>query len=34
MTADDLDAVVAYIRTVPPISNKVVRTDFQAKAFP
>jgi mono/diheme cytochrome c family protein len=34
MTAEDLDAVVAYIRTVPPIPNKVARTDFQTKAFP
>ena len=34
MTADDLDAVVAYIRTIPPIANKVERTDFQKKAFP
>jgi mono/diheme cytochrome c family protein len=34
MTAEDLDAVVAYIRTVPPIKNQVERTDFQKKAFP
>ena len=34
MTADDLDAVVAYLRTIPPIKNKVDRTDFQRKAFP
>ena len=34
MTADDLDAVIAYIRTIPPIANKVERTDFQKKAFP
>ena len=34
MTAEDLDAVVAYIRTIPPIKNKVERTDFQKKAFP
>jgi mono/diheme cytochrome c family protein len=34
MTADDLDAVVAYVHTLPPISNKVDRTDFQKKAFP
>jgi mono/diheme cytochrome c family protein len=34
MTPEDLDAVVAYVRTIPPISNKVVRTDFQMKAFP
>ena len=34
MTAEDLDAVVAFIRTIPPIKNKVERTDFQKKAFP
>jgi len=34
MTAEDLDAVVAYVRTIPPINNKVERTDFQKKAFP
>jgi mono/diheme cytochrome c family protein len=34
MTADDLDAVIAYIRTIPAIKNKVERTDFQKKAFP
>ncbi|MCX5512411.1 c-type cytochrome [Kaistia algarum] len=34
MTNEDLDAVVAYLRTVPPIKNKVERTDFQMKAFP
>lgn len=34
MTPEDLDAIVAYIRTIPPISNKVERTDFQNKAFP
>jgi mono/diheme cytochrome c family protein len=34
MTADDLDAVIAYIRTIPVIKNKVERTDFQKKAFP
>jgi len=33
MTAADLDAVVAYIRTIPPIKNAVERTDFQKKAF-
>jgi mono/diheme cytochrome c family protein len=33
MTEDDLDAVVAFIRTIPPIKNKVERTDFQKKAF-
>ena len=34
MTPEDLDAVVAYVRTIPPIVNKVERTDFQMKAFP
>jgi mono/diheme cytochrome c family protein len=34
MTPDDIDAVVAFLRTVPPIKNKVERTDFQKKAFP
>ena len=34
MTAEDLDAVVTFVRTIPPISNKVERTDFQKKAFP
>ncbi len=34
MTADDLDAVVAYIRTIPPVVNKVERTEFQKTAFP
>jgi mono/diheme cytochrome c family protein len=34
MTADDLDAVVAYLRTIPPKPNKVERTDFQKEAFP
>ncbi len=34
MTPDDLDAVVAYIRSIPPIVNKVERTDFQKTAFP
>jgi mono/diheme cytochrome c family protein len=34
MTADDVDAVIAYIRTIPAIKNKVERTDFQQKAFP
>jgi mono/diheme cytochrome c family protein len=34
MTPQDLDAVVAYVRTIPPIVNKVQRTDFQMKAFP
>jgi mono/diheme cytochrome c family protein len=34
MTEEDLDAVVAYLRTIPPIKNKVERTEFQLKAFP
>ena len=34
MTPEDVSAVVAYLRTVPPISNKVERTPFQQKAFP
>jgi mono/diheme cytochrome c family protein len=34
MTDEDLDAVVAYLRTVPPVNNQVERTDFQTKAFP
>jgi len=34
MTAEDLDAVVAYLRTVPPVKNQVERTDFQKTAFP
>ncbi len=34
MTADDVDAVIAFIRTLPPVVNKVERTDFQKTAFP
>ncbi|MCB1502507.1 MAG: c-type cytochrome [Bauldia sp.] len=34
MTPEDLDAVVAYVRTIPPVVNKVERSDFQKKAFP
>lgn len=34
MTDEDLDAVVAYVRTIPPVKNKVERTDFQKKVFP
>jgi mono/diheme cytochrome c family protein len=34
MTPEDLDAVVAYVRTIPPIKNKVARTEFQITAFP
>lgn len=33
MTDQDLDAVVAYIQTLPPVANKVERTDFQKTAF-
>ena len=33
MTDQDLDAVVAFIQTLPPISNKVERTEFQKTAF-
>ena len=33
MTDVDLDAVIAYLRTVPAIPNKVERTDFQKTAF-
>lgn len=34
MTPEDLDAVVAYLPTVPPVNNQVERTDFQKAAFP
>ena len=34
MTPEDLDAVVAFIRSIPPIKNTVERTNFQKKAFP
>ena len=34
MTDEDIAAVIAYLRTIPPIKNQVVRTDFQKKAFP
>lgn len=34
MTRPDLDAVVAYLRTIPAVPNKVERTAFQQKAFP
>jgi mono/diheme cytochrome c family protein len=34
MSAQDLEAIVAYLRTLPPVANKVERTAFQAKAFP
>jgi hypothetical protein len=33
MTAEDLDAVVAYLRTIPPVVNKVERSALQKKAF-
>ena len=33
MTDQDLDAVIAYLRTVPPIRNVVERTDFQKANF-
>jgi mono/diheme cytochrome c family protein len=33
MKAEDLDAVVAYLRTVPPVVNKVERSALQKKAF-
>lgn len=33
-TEEDLDAIVAYLRTIPPIRNEVVRTEFQQQAFP
>lgn len=33
MTDQDLDAVIAYLRTVPPIKNVVERTDFQKANF-
>jgi len=34
MTESDLDAVVAYLRSIPPVSNKVERTEFQMANFP
>jgi hypothetical protein len=34
MTEDDLDAVVAYLRTIPAVRNEVERTEFQEQAFP
>jgi mono/diheme cytochrome c family protein len=33
MTDEDLNAVIAFIRTIPPIKNAVERTDFQKNAF-
>lgn len=34
MTAEDVDAIVAYLRTIPAVKNKVERTAFQEQAFP
>jgi len=33
MTKRDLDAVIAYLRTIPPIKNAVERTEFQKSNF-
>lgn len=33
MTRSDLDAVIAFLRTVPPIKNVVERTEFQKNTF-
>ena len=33
MTPEDLDAVVAFIRTIPPIKRVVERTEFQKNTF-
>jgi mono/diheme cytochrome c family protein len=33
MTDDDVNAVIAYLRTVPPIKHTVNRTDFQKANF-
>lgn len=33
MTNSDLDAVVAFLRTLPPIKNAVERTEFQKNTF-
>jgi len=33
MTSADLDAVVTFLRTIPPIRNAVARTDFQKATF-
>ena len=33
MTDADLDAIIAFLHTLKPISNKVERTDFQKTAF-
>jgi len=34
MTDQDVDAVIAYLRTIPAVENKVERTAFQQQAFP
>jgi len=34
MTPEEVDAVVAYLRTIPAVPNKVERTEFQIKNFP
>ncbi len=34
MTPEDLDAIVAYLRTIPAVANKVERTAFQKANFP
>lgn len=33
MTDEDIAAVIAYLRTIPPIKNSVERTEFQKSAF-
>jgi mono/diheme cytochrome c family protein len=33
MTDEDLNAVIAFVRTIPPIKNAVERTEFQKNAF-
>jgi mono/diheme cytochrome c family protein len=33
MTSADLDAVIAFLRTIPPIRNAVERTEFQKNTF-
>ena len=33
MSAGDLDAVVAFLRTIPPIKRQVERTEFQKNTF-
>jgi len=34
MTKDDVSAIVAYLRTIPAVSNPVERSDWQKKVFP